>query len=178
MIDALYRHRFTGRLQMEKTVTKIAGWLHGASKLHDVLNTVKFFRNLHADLWMEIGGGVYSFSELFGYELREAKSHNASFKRSLTEQAREQILAESGYTAERDRVQTKLQDPRAQVVCANAFSRVTVDQFAAFVKQSGYVTDAEREGGETSRYYLVKNGLALVVGRGVLYVFFTNSPAF
>jgi phosphatidylserine decarboxylase len=129
MIDALYRHRFKGRFQIEKTLTKISGWLHASSKLHDVRNTMKFFRGLHVDLWMEIGGGVYSFSELFGYELREAKSHNASFKRALTDEARDQILAQSGYLAERSKVQDKLKDPSAQVVCANAFSRVTVQTF-------------------------------------------------
>ena len=129
MIDALYRRKFAGRHELEKVLTLGVGWLHNSTKLRGVFSTVRFFKNLHIDLWMEIGGEVHSFSELFGYSLREAKSRNASFTRALTDEARAKFFEESGYQKARQRVQQQLGDPNAQVVCANAFSRVTMDSF-------------------------------------------------
>ena len=124
MIDLLYRHRFSGRIAIGKLVTQIATWRYGSSKLvKDVLKTVKFYRQLHIDLWMDIGGELYSFKELFGYDLRTPKTLNESFTRSLTQQSVAKLLEKSGYTALTADVREKTKDTKAQVVCANAYSR-------------------------------------------------------
>ena len=127
MIDLLYRHQFPGRLELEKVVTQIAAWRWGTgAKVRSVEKTVKFFKNLHIDLWMEIGGELYSFSELFGYKLRDPKSYHESFTRSLTEEAKELIFEKTGYRDLQAAVRETLGNPNAQVICSNAFSRITV----------------------------------------------------
>ncbi len=127
MIDYMYRHHFKGRLQMEKVVTLVAEIRFRSGKLvQDVLKTVKFFKNLHIDLWMDIGGELYSFSELFGYDIREAKSYHESFTRSLTPESQELILTKTGYRALQADVRKTTGDAASQVVCVNSFSRVSV----------------------------------------------------
>jgi phosphatidylserine decarboxylase len=126
-IDFMYRHHFKGRLEVEKVITKIAEWKYGSQKVaRNVLQTVSFFKGLHIDLWLDIGGELYSFSELFGYNLRDPKTYHESFTRDLTQKAKEALLRASGYRDLQATVREVTCDPSSQVVCANSFARTTV----------------------------------------------------
>lgn len=125
MIDLLYRHKFYGRFALEKLITKIAIWQFGSAvKVKSLTQTVKFFRKLHADLWLDVGGQLYSFREVFGYDLREHKTKQESFTRSITDEIKKRLL-EPFLTCKQE-VQECLHDKTAQVICANAFSQVSL----------------------------------------------------
>jgi phosphatidylserine decarboxylase len=131
MIDILYRHRFAGQKELGAIVTQVAQWRYGSkTKTRDVEKTVAFFKNLHIDLWMEIGGELYSFSELFGYDLREQTTYHASFTRSLTESSKDLILEQSGYRQMQADVRHTIGE-KAQVVCSNSYSRNSLLEFKA-----------------------------------------------
>ena len=129
MIDLLYRHQFVGRHELEKLITQIAKWKFRSEKpVQNVLKTVKFFKKLHIDLWMDIGGELYSFKELFGYDLRTPKSYHESFTRSITPEIQEKILDKTGYRALQKTVREDMKDGSSQVISADAFSRVSVKE--------------------------------------------------
>ncbi len=125
IIDLLYRHKFVGRHELEKIITKVEAWRFGSSrKVTSVRRTVKFFKNLHIDLWLDVGGKLYSFSEVFGYSVREPKSFQESFTRPITDQMKDLLLVP--FMEARSKVREELSDEHAQIICSNAFAQNTI----------------------------------------------------
>jgi phosphatidylserine decarboxylase len=125
MIDLMYAHRFAGREQLNRVVTALAGWKYGSSKaISSVKKTLSFFKKFHIDPWLEIGNEMYSFSEIFGKQLRDKMTYQQAFIRSFVDRAKEIILA--SFYARREKIRQVLRDESAQTICANAYSRVTV----------------------------------------------------
>ena len=104
---------------------KIAIWQFGSAvKVKSLRKTVNFFRKLHADLWLNVGGELYSFKEVFGYDLREEKTKQESFTRSITDKIKTHLLAP--FEEYKRKVRECLCDNTAQVICANAFSQISI----------------------------------------------------
>jgi phosphatidylserine decarboxylase len=127
MIDLLYAHRYVGRETINRITTALMGWKYNSpKKIEDVQATLKYFKKLNIKLETDIGGELYSFSEVFGYDIATPKTYNESFGRAIVPKMLEKML--ETYRQKQAEVRSVLHDDTAQVICSNSFSRTTVHE--------------------------------------------------
>lgn len=123
-IDFLYSHRFVGREDLNRVMTAFCEWKYNSpEKVADVDKILSFFQKMHITPETEFRGEIYSFSEVFGYDLEAPKTYAESFGRVLFQTSelmkklgvkREGVEAETCFREFKERV-LALEHPESSV---------------------------------------------------------------
>lgn len=122
LLDAMYKHEILHLNVVNQFATWTMGHRHRSEKNVTPESIVSFFRRLNISVGFEWKGEMHAYSEIFKQELRNEKSNDAAFQRTLNTQFKEKLLAPA-----KDYQKKILETCKAgSLIISNSFNRMRI----------------------------------------------------